>query len=77
MSDFHARSFAERMAAGLSCIPNKARGDLDEVLRLRAVLEQIRDTAYSPRDDDWIWMDDQTPLGQFIDRELQKEAANV
>lgn len=42
----------------------------DEIERLRAALEKIRDTAYSPQADDWIWMDDQTPIGQFIDMTL-------
>lgn len=29
-------------------------------------LEEIQEKAYSPVDDDWIWMDDCTPLGQYI-----------
>lgn len=30
-------------------------------------LINIRDKAYSNIDDDWIWMDDQTPLALYID----------
>lgn len=41
-----------------------------EIGRLHMALEKIRDTAYSPRDDDSIWMDDRTLLGQFIDMTL-------
>jgi hypothetical protein len=41
-----------------------------EIERLRAALEKIRDTAYSPQGDDWIWIDDQTPIGLFIDMTL-------
>ena len=43
-----------------------------EIGRLLAALEKIRDTAYSPQGDDWIWMDDQTPLGQFIDSVINR-----
>lgn len=43
-----------------------------EIERLQSALEQVRDTAYSPRDDDTIWMDDQTPLGQFIDSHISR-----
>lgn len=35
-------------------------------------LKNIRDNAFSPIDDDWIWMDDQTPLGQYIDQIIQE-----
>lgn len=34
--------------------------------RLRAALAVIDELAYSPLDDDTLWMDDETPLGQFI-----------
>lgn len=37
---------------------------------LEAALRQIAQQAFSPADDDVIWMDDYTPLGQFIDKEL-------
>jgi hypothetical protein len=40
--------------------------------RLRAALENISDTAFSPRDDDHIWMDDRTTLGLYIDITLAK-----
>lgn len=40
----------------------KARND-----QLRAALVKIRDVAYSPIGDDHIWMDERTPIGQFID----------
>lgn len=35
-------------------------------------LLKIRDEAFSNLDDDWIWMDDETPLGQFIDSYIQR-----
>lgn len=35
-------------------------------------LKNIRDNAYSPIGDDWIWMDDQTPLGLYIDSIIQR-----
>lgn len=38
----------------------------------RECLEIIRDKAYSNIDDDWIWIDDQTPLGLFIDSYIQR-----
>lgn len=37
-----ARTHADRMAAGLSCLPDKERGDLDEVLKLRAELDTVQ-----------------------------------
>ena len=55
-----ARSGADRMAAGLPCIPDRVRGDLDEVLRLRAernalraALQEIAENATSPYEDGW------------------------
>lgn len=42
-----------------------------EVTRLRGLLETIRDTATSTVNDDFIWMDDQTTLGGFIDANLK------
>jgi hypothetical protein len=50
------------------------RDSIDELIKanaaLRKALEAIRETAYSPAGDDYIWMDDRTPLGQFIDSVL-------
>lgn len=42
----------------------------DEIERLRAAMAAIGDNAASSQDDDAIWMDDKTPLGQFIDATL-------
>ena len=39
---YEGRIGADRMEAGLSCIPNKIHGDLDEVLKLRIALESIK-----------------------------------
>lgn len=46
-------------------------GMSDRIEQLEAALQRIADEAFSPQDDDVIWMDDDTPLGQFIDKELQ------
>lgn len=35
-------------------------------------LIKIRDEAFSNLNDDWIWIDDSTPLGQFIDSHIQR-----
>lgn len=35
-------------------------------------LVDIRDNAYSPLNDDWIWMDERTPLGLYIDSYVQR-----
>jgi len=35
---------SDRMAIGLSCLPNKIRGDLDEVKRLNDLLEEKNKT---------------------------------
>ena len=39
---FEARSGADRMAIGLPCIPDRVRGDLAEVTRLRQENERLR-----------------------------------
>lgn len=53
------------------CCGNSLCGEAAaEIERLRNALIFIRDTAYSPQRDDVIWIDDQTPLGQFIDMKL-------
>lgn len=57
--------------------PQAVRELCAEIVRLRTLLEAIRDTAYSPIKDDYIWMDDRTPLGQFIDRGLASNIPDV
>lgn len=42
-SAYDACAGADRMAAGLSRLPDSVRGDLDEVLRLRAELQRMVD----------------------------------
>lgn len=46
--------------------------DLVTKEELFEALEKIRDEAYSPVQDDWIWMDDQTPIGLYIDSYIQR-----
>lgn len=40
--------------------------DLVTKEELFQALTEIQEKAYSNLDDDWIWMDDQTPIGMFI-----------
>lgn len=35
-------------------------------------LKEIRDKAFSPVGDDEIWMDNRTPLGQYIDMHISR-----
>jgi hypothetical protein len=43
---------ADRMAFGLSIIPDKNRGDMDEVLRLRSAIQEAIDYA-NGRESEW------------------------
>ena len=43
---YEGRVGADRMALGLGIIPDKLRGDMDEVKRLRDALQKIADTDY-------------------------------
>lgn len=42
----------------------------EQIEELKATLRKIADEAFSSQDDDVIWMNDNTPLGQFIEIEL-------
>ena len=43
---YEGRTGADRMALKLAIIPDKLRGDMDEVARLREALKKIRDIDY-------------------------------
>lgn len=55
----------------------KANGILDEA---RAAIEAMRpefemiQSAYSPMNDDTIWIDDRTPLAQYVDSIINRIA---
>lgn len=46
--------------------------DLVSKEELYQALKEIDEKAFSPRDDDWIWMDDQTPLGLYIAKTIYR-----
>lgn len=44
---YEARTGADRMAAGLGCLPDAVRGDLDEVLKLRGIIRNLREIIWN------------------------------